>query len=231
MALTSFAQVQAFIAQVLKNNSEDASGAPHGNFWSTTTGLDYEQFTKGNVPGVDPAVPILVVGEFQELQHHPGVAGSSGCSTLILVSIRRCQPLGRPTSHRTRLRRSLPGSTTVARNDRINRPQPASPGGKHVGPPSRSEPLLRLSEGTKKRGTAEKAVAVLEHSHDGGQIGGRGHIHAELSVCPCALGKHLYDHPPEIYGQSDQHHEGRGREGGLQPGLCPGPERASRTVR
>ena len=62
MALTSFAQVQAFIAQVLTTNGEDASGAPHGNFWSTTTGLTYEQFTKGNVPGVN-SVPILVVGD------------------------------------------------------------------------------------------------------------------------------------------------------------------------
>jgi hypothetical protein len=59
-------------------------------------------------------------------------------------------------------------------------------------------------------------VAVLEHSR--GQVGGRGQIHAESSVCPCALGKHLCDHLPEIYGQSDQHHEGRGREGGSAQG-------------
>ena len=51
--------MQAFIAQVLTNNSEDASDAPHGNFWSNLT---YEEFTKGNVPGVD-SVPILVVGD------------------------------------------------------------------------------------------------------------------------------------------------------------------------
>ena len=50
MALTSFAQVQAFIAQVLADNKEDASGAPHGNFWSDLT---YEEFTTGNVPNVD----------------------------------------------------------------------------------------------------------------------------------------------------------------------------------
>ena len=60
MALNSFADVQAFIAQVLTTNGEDASGAPHGNFWNTCT---YDDFTKGNVPGVDPAVPILVVGD------------------------------------------------------------------------------------------------------------------------------------------------------------------------
>jgi hypothetical protein len=66
MALNSFADVQAFISQVLKNNGEDASGAPHGNFWSSLT---YEQFTnkdnqpgQGNVPGVD-SVQILVVGD------------------------------------------------------------------------------------------------------------------------------------------------------------------------
>jgi hypothetical protein len=63
---------------------------------------------------------------------------------------------------------------------------------------------------------------VLEHNHDRGQIGGRGQIHAESSVCPCALGKHLYDHPPEIYGQSDQHHEGRGREGAYNQGSAQG---------
>jgi hypothetical protein len=59
MALNSFADVQAFISQVLTNNGEDASGAPHGNFWNTCT---YDDFTKGKVPGVD-SVPILVVGD------------------------------------------------------------------------------------------------------------------------------------------------------------------------
>ena len=127
MALTSFAQVQAFIAQVLTTNSEDASGAPHGNFWSNLT---YEQFTTGNVPGVD-SVPILVVGDSKSSNIIQALQGA-GLFDPNTGRIRRCQPLGRPTSHRTRLRRSLPGSTTIARNDQINRPQPASPGGKHV---------------------------------------------------------------------------------------------------
>jgi hypothetical protein len=66
MALNSFADVQAFISQVLTTNGEDASGAPHKDFWNTLT---YEQFTnkdnqpnQGNVPGVD-SVQILVVGD------------------------------------------------------------------------------------------------------------------------------------------------------------------------
>ena len=52
MALNSFADVQAFITQVLKNNSESASGAPHLDFWNSLT---YEQFTTGNAPGVGPS--------------------------------------------------------------------------------------------------------------------------------------------------------------------------------
>jgi hypothetical protein len=64
MALNSFAEVQAFITQVLTQNNEmgGVSGAPHGAFWSNLT---YDQFTKGNVPGIDPPVPILVVGDSQ----------------------------------------------------------------------------------------------------------------------------------------------------------------------
>jgi hypothetical protein len=72
MALNSFADVQAFIAQVLKDNNEDASGAPHGNFWSDLT---YEQFTTGNVPGVD-SVPILVVGDADNSNIIQALAGT-----------------------------------------------------------------------------------------------------------------------------------------------------------
>jgi hypothetical protein len=57
MALTSFAQVQAFITQILENNKETV-GPPHQDFWNN---LSYDQFTTGNVPGVD-SVKILVVG-------------------------------------------------------------------------------------------------------------------------------------------------------------------------
>jgi hypothetical protein len=62
MALTSFAQVQAFITQVLTQNGEDGgvSSSPHGAFWSNLT---YDQFKTGTVPGVNPPVPILVVGD------------------------------------------------------------------------------------------------------------------------------------------------------------------------
>jgi len=64
MALNSFAEVQAFITNVLQQNNEagGVSNAPHGAFWSNLT---YDQFTKGNVPGIDPPVPILVVGDPQ----------------------------------------------------------------------------------------------------------------------------------------------------------------------
>jgi hypothetical protein len=59
MALNSFADVQAFITQVLQNLGESA-GPPHRDFWNTCT---YTQFTTGNVPGVTPSVQILVVGD------------------------------------------------------------------------------------------------------------------------------------------------------------------------
>jgi hypothetical protein len=59
MALNSFAEVQNYISQVLTQNGQSADGAPHGAFWS---GLSYTQFTTGNVPGVNPPVPVLVVG-------------------------------------------------------------------------------------------------------------------------------------------------------------------------
>jgi len=61
MALTSFADVKNSINTILTQNKEAAgvAGAPHGAFWSKLT---YQQFTKGNVPGVDPPAPILVVG-------------------------------------------------------------------------------------------------------------------------------------------------------------------------
>ncbi|MGH6800351.1 MAG: hypothetical protein ACRD3H_03480 [Terriglobales bacterium] len=61
MALNSFAEVQSYINSVLTQNGEigGVSSAPHGAFWSNLT---YSQFTTGNVPGVSPPVPILVIG-------------------------------------------------------------------------------------------------------------------------------------------------------------------------
>jgi hypothetical protein len=76
MALTSFAQVQAFITQVLTQNNEMAgvSNAPHGAFWSSLT---YEQFTTGNVPGVD-SVKILVVGDANNSNLIQALSGTTG---------------------------------------------------------------------------------------------------------------------------------------------------------
>jgi hypothetical protein len=64
MAITSFAQLQQFIANILAQNNQtvDAASAPHGAFWSNLT---YDQFVNGDlfVKGeIDPAVKILVVG-------------------------------------------------------------------------------------------------------------------------------------------------------------------------
>lgn len=64
--LSSFAEVQAFITQVLTQNGElgGVGGSQHGSFW---TSLSYNDFVTGNVPNVtDPntgqPVPILVKG-------------------------------------------------------------------------------------------------------------------------------------------------------------------------
>ena len=71
MALKHFSDVQNLIATVLAQNGEAGGvpSSPHGAFWSNLT---YAQFTTGNVPGVNPPVPILVVG-------------NSGQSNLILA--------------------------------------------------------------------------------------------------------------------------------------------------
>jgi hypothetical protein len=75
-SITSFAQLQSFINQVLTANNEWAgvSDSPHLAFWTT---LSYQQFVTSNVPGVtDPntgsPMPILV-------------KGSSATSNLILA--------------------------------------------------------------------------------------------------------------------------------------------------
>jgi hypothetical protein len=66
MALTSYADVQAFITAVLAQNGEQGgvAAAPHQDFWAT---LSYNDFVNGPVPGVqDPGtggpLPILVKG-------------------------------------------------------------------------------------------------------------------------------------------------------------------------
>lgn len=62
--LSSYLEVQKFIAQVLAVNNQtgDVAASPHKAFWSNLT---YDQFVGGNVPGVlDPntgnPMPILV---------------------------------------------------------------------------------------------------------------------------------------------------------------------------
>jgi hypothetical protein len=62
VALKSFAEVQNIITRVLTENGEigGVSNSPHGAFW---TKLTYTQFTTGNVPGVNPPTPILVIGD------------------------------------------------------------------------------------------------------------------------------------------------------------------------
>ena len=52
--LNSYAEVQAFITQVMTQNNEEAGvpNSPHGAFWAN---LSYTDFVDGNVPGVtDP---------------------------------------------------------------------------------------------------------------------------------------------------------------------------------
>jgi hypothetical protein len=86
--LNSFAAVQQFIDQILRENNEEGGVqfAPHRRFWSSLT---YDQFVNGNVPGVtDPktgkAMPILVKGNsgqsnlIMALQGYGPIFGSAG---------------------------------------------------------------------------------------------------------------------------------------------------------
>jgi hypothetical protein len=61
MAITSFAQFKLFMDNILSQNgqSADVGHSPHDAFWDNLT---YQQFVNGNVPGVDPPVKILIVG-------------------------------------------------------------------------------------------------------------------------------------------------------------------------
>ena len=62
MTITNFQQLKEFMNSVLTQNNQigAVAGSPHRAFWSSLT---YQQFTTGNVPGVNPPVPILVVGK------------------------------------------------------------------------------------------------------------------------------------------------------------------------
>ena len=61
--LKSYADVQALLDNFVKNARVDPAGAPHGVFWRNLT---YQQFITDNVPGVQPAFKILVVGNSQQ---------------------------------------------------------------------------------------------------------------------------------------------------------------------
>jgi hypothetical protein len=89
MTLNSFAEVQAFITEVIEQNKKEGAPpprSPHKAFWESLT---YEQFTTGNVPGVlDPTtkLPISIL-----------VKGDSDSSNLIL-SLRGQGPLFNPNN-------------------------------------------------------------------------------------------------------------------------------------
>ncbi|SRR5208282_3640577 len=61
MAITSFAQLKSFMDNILSQNQQtaDLAHSPHQAFWDKLT---YQQFVNGNVPGVNPPVKILIVG-------------------------------------------------------------------------------------------------------------------------------------------------------------------------
>lgn len=58
--INSYPELQAYITNWLKDNGQYPVGPPHKSFWET---LSYQDFTTGNVPGVNPPVKILVVGD------------------------------------------------------------------------------------------------------------------------------------------------------------------------
>ena len=52
----SYVEVQQLLSQFVKTAAVNIGGAPHHAFWETLT---YDEFTTGNVPGVQPAFKIL----------------------------------------------------------------------------------------------------------------------------------------------------------------------------
>jgi len=76
MELNSFAELQAFITEIMEHNKKEGApppNSPHKAFWNSLT---YEQFINGTVPGVlDPITkkPITIL-----------VNGNSASSNLIL---------------------------------------------------------------------------------------------------------------------------------------------------
>ena len=79
MALTSFADVQAFFNNFIAANNIDIGGAPHGAFWNTS----YDNFVNGNVPNVlDPntnlPIPILKKGDGAHSNIVYAISGAPG---------------------------------------------------------------------------------------------------------------------------------------------------------
>jgi len=82
MALTTFAEVQAFFDNFIKDHNISLAGAPHGAFWDTT----YDNFVNGNVPGgsqtADPntgqPLKILVINYPEDSNIIFALSGTSG---------------------------------------------------------------------------------------------------------------------------------------------------------
>lgn len=57
--INSYAELQQYLDNFLQTNNETPVGPPHKAFWDT---MLYKDFISGNVPGINPPVKILVVG-------------------------------------------------------------------------------------------------------------------------------------------------------------------------
>nr|WP_299506769.1 cytochrome c [uncultured Rhizobium sp.] len=60
MAISNYADFQAFVSDTMAKLGADAEFAPHERFWST---LSYDAFTQGNVPGISETVRIVTPGD------------------------------------------------------------------------------------------------------------------------------------------------------------------------
>jgi len=60
MAISNYADFQAFMSETMAKLGADAEFAPHEAFWST---LSYDAFLQDNVPGIARAVRIVTPGD------------------------------------------------------------------------------------------------------------------------------------------------------------------------
>jgi hypothetical protein len=60
MAITSYADFQKYMNDILKKNATDISSAPHKAFWNKLT---EQEFRTGNVPNVQPPTRICIPGD------------------------------------------------------------------------------------------------------------------------------------------------------------------------